>query len=196
MSDHTGDLFVDVRGRTILVATAMLIASMAVTTTAWPQQQLRIQVEPAQQPSPARAASPIVEQQPPPPSLPAPSNPGLVEEIGKLLKNSASGLASTLPDPQKAIEGLNSSARDATDSLKQMAPLSSQSMVTGRTLCPPAPNGAPDCKMASDRLCKEKGYKGGKSVDIESAQKCSAKAYFAGNGACQTENFVTRAVCQ
>ena len=84
----------------------------------------------------------------------------------------------------------------ATDNLKRIAPLSSQTMVTGRTLCPAAANGAPDCKRGADQLCKEKGYAEGRSVDIESTQKCSAKAYFSGNGACRTENFVTRAVCQ
>lgn len=195
MSDHTSDLFVVMRGQAILVAAGVLLASMAVTTTAWSQQQLRIQVELAPQ-SARGGTAPLVAEPLPSASEPAaPSNPGLVEEIGKLLKNSASGL-SLLPSPQKAIEGLNSSAKDATDSLKQMAPSSSQSMVSGRMLCPPAPNGAPDCKMASDQLCKQKGYKEGKSIDIESAQKCSAKAYFAGNGACRTENFVTRAVCQ
>lgn len=193
MSNHSNGLFVDVRGGTILAAVAMSIALTVTATTAWPQQQLRIQVDPAPQSAPAQAAPPVAEQAPP---VSAPANPGLVEEIGKLLKNSASGLTSTLAGPQRAIESLNSSAKDATDSLKQIGPLSSQTMVGGRALCPPAPNGAPDCKIASDRLCKEKGYKEGKSVDIESAQKCSAKAYFAGNGACRTENFVTRAVCQ
>jgi len=57
-------------------------------------------------------------------------------------------------------------------------------------------NGAPDCKRGADQLCKEKGYAEGRSVDIESTQKCSAKSYFSGQGACRTENFVTRAVCQ
>jgi hypothetical protein len=63
-------------------------------------------------------------------------------------------------------------------------------------MCIVASNGAPDCKSASDQLCREKGYKEGRSLDIEAAQKCSAKAYFSGGSACKTENFVTRAVCQ
>lgn len=183
MSNHTSNLFVDVRGRMVL-----MVAGLALvwgTTTAWSQQaQPQLQVAPSQQPAP-----------PAPPAPPA-SNPGLIEEIGKLLKDSASGLGSTLPSPGQALDGLNSSARDATDSLKRIAPLSGQSMASGRTLCPAAANGAPDCKLGADQLCKEKGYASGNSVDIESAQKCSAKAYFSGKGACRTENFVTRAVCQ
>lgn len=184
MSNHTSDLPVDVRGRMILMVAALII--VCGTVEAWPQQaQPQLQVAPPQQ-----AAPPVPEPAPPA------DNPGLVDEISKLLKDSASGLRSTLPSPGKAFDGLNSSAKDATDSLKRIAPLSGQSMASGRTLCPPAANGAPDCKLAADQLCKEKGYAEGKSVDIESTQKCSAKAYFSGQGACRTENFVTRAVCQ
>jgi hypothetical protein len=188
MSNHISELFVDVRGRMILVAAVS--AAMGVATAAWPQQaQPQLQAAPSQQAVPPAAASPPPER----------SNPGLIEEFGKLLKDSASGLSSTLPtlpSPTQTLEGLNSSTKDATDSLKRIAPLSSQTMATGRTLCPAAANGAPDCKRGADQLCKEKGYAEGRSVDIESTQKCSAKAYFSGNGACRTENFVTRAVCQ
>jgi len=184
MSNHTSDLFVDVRRRMILMMATVVLACGTVEAGAQ-QAQPQLQVAPPQQ-----AAPPAPEPAPPA------NNPGLVEEIGKLLKDSASGLRSTLPSPSKALDGLNSSAKDATDSLKRIAPLSGQSMANGRTLCPPAANGAPDCKLAADQLCKEKGYAEGKSVDIETTQKCSAKAYFSGQGACRTENFVTRAVCQ
>lgn len=190
MSNHISELFVDVRGRMILVAAVSV--AMGVATAAWPQQtQPQLQAAPSQQAVPPAAA--------PAPPAPERSNPGLIEEFGKLLKDSASGLSSTLPtlpSPSQTLEGLNSSTKDATDSLKRIAPLSSQTMATGRTLCPAAANGAPDCKRGADQLCKEKGYVEGRSVDIESTQKCSAKAYFSGNGACRTENFVTRAVCQ
>lgn len=186
MSNHSSDLFVDVRGRIVLIVT---LASVSGATAAWPQQaQPQLQVAPSQQQAPAQPG--------PAPSPPERSNPGLVEEIGKLLKDSASGLRSTLPSPGQALEGLNSGARDATDSLKRIATPSGQTMASGRTLCPPAANGAPDCKRGADQLCKEKGYAEGRSVDIESTQKCSAKSYFSGQGACRTENFVTRAVCQ
>jgi len=186
MSNPPSDLFVDVRGRMVL-----MVAGLALVwgpTAAWSQQaQPQLQVAPSQQAAPSPS--------PPSPAPPA-SNPGLIEEIGKLLKDSASGLGSAIPSPSRTLDGLNSSAKDATDSLKRIAPLSGQSMVSGRTLCPAAANGAPDCKRGADQLCKEKGYAEGKSVDIESTQKCSAKSYFSGQGACRTENFVTKAVCQ
>lgn len=189
MSSHTSDSFGNVRGRAILMAAALLIA-LSAATAAWPQ-QAQPQVAPPQQTTPSAGQPPSAAPEPP-----ARANPGLVEELGKLLKDSAAGLTSTLPSPRQALDGLNSGAKDATDGLKRIAPLSSQSMVTGRAMCPVSANGGADCKAASDQLCKEKGYKEGNSIDIESSQKCSAKSYFSGKGACRTENFVTRAVCQ
>jgi hypothetical protein len=168
---------------------AALAIALASATSAWPQQQ-RLQVAPAQQPAPQ-----ATEPSPPAPEPPR-GNPGLVEEIGKLLKDTASGLSSTLPSPKETLDNLNTGAKDTSDGLKRIAPLSPQVMVSGRALCPAAANGAPDCKAGAERLCREKGYKEGSSVDVETAQKCSAKAYLAGQDACRTENFVTRAVCQ
>lgn len=189
MSGYISDLFVDVRRRTALSVVLALVLGGA--PAAWPQPvQPQLQVAPSQQAAPDTTPSPAPER----------SSPGLVEELGKLLKDSASGIGSSipaLPSPGQTLDGLNSSAKGAADSLKRIAPLSGQTTVaTGRTLCPDAANGAPDCKLAADQLCKVHGYAEGRSVDIESAQKCSAKSYFSGNGACRTENFVTRAVCQ
>ena len=177
--------------RTVMSGAFVLLLGFG--SVAWsqavPQQLPPAQGAPASQAAPAPAA---------PPASPTPQgNPGLVEELGKLLRNSASSLSSTLKDSRDVIEGLNSRARDATEDLPRLGP---QTVVHGRTVCPLAPNGAPDCKAASDRLCKAKGYKEGKSVDIESAEKCSAKVYLSGRtgapGECRTENYVTSAVCQ
>ena len=181
--------------RRVALTAALFVAVAAMPTIAWSQQAPPpLQTAPAQSPS---------EQQPAP-APPDRSNPGLVEELGKLLKDSAtgikdsaSGLTSKLPSAKDTIEGINNSAKGATDSLTRITPsISGQTMVSGRSICPPAGNGAPDCKIASDNLCREKGYKEGRSADIETSQKCSASSYFSGGGACKTENFVTRAVCQ
>ena len=73
-------------------------------------------------------------------------------------------------------------------------------MVTGRVVCAVSANGAPDCKQGADRLCQSKGYKEGKSLDTDAAEKCSPKAFIPGRkrepGDCKTENFVIRALCQ
>jgi hypothetical protein len=173
--------------------TLVLLLLLGYSGVAWSQAA-------QQQPAPGQAAPAFptapVQAAPPVNSHPR-SNPGLVEELGKLLRNSASTLSSTLKGSREAIQDLNSRALDATEDLPRLGP---QTVVRGRTVCPLAANGAPDCKTASDQLCKAKGYKEGKSVDIESAEKCSAKVYLSGRtgapGECRMENFVTSAMCQ
>ena len=184
--------------RRVALTAVLFAVGATMPTIAWPQQQSA----PAQQQIAPAQTSP--EQPPTPaPAPPAQSNPGLFEEIGRLLKDSvtgirdsASGLTSKLPSAKDTIEGINNTAKGARDSLTRITPSLSGQTVSGRSICPPAGNGAPDCKIASDNLCKEKGYKEGRSTDIETSQKCSANNYFSGGGACRTENFVTRAVCQ
>lgn len=166
-------------------AVVLIFSSAAWSQTA--QQQLAPSQDAAvQQAAPLPAAPPVN----PPPR----SNPGLVEELGKLFRDSASSLSSTWKDSKETIEDLNSRA---TNSLPRIAP---QTLVKGRAVCPLAANGAPDCKSASDQLCKANGYKEGKSLDVESAEKCSAKVYLSGRtgapGECRTENYVTSAACQ
>jgi hypothetical protein len=165
-------------------ATACLVLLMlvAVPGRGWPQA--------APQPSPAEQPA-----EPPPPA--PPENPGLINEIGKLWEKSKSMLP-PLKSPGETIDDLNSRARDAGESLSNMARPSS--MVTGRAACLVAANGAPDCKAGADKLCQSKGFKEGKSLDTDAAEKCSPKVFIPGRkrepGDCRTENFVTRALCQ
>ena len=55
-------------------------------------------------------------------------------------------------------------------------------------------------RPAADKLCQSKGFKEGKSLDIDTARNCSARALLSGRkpeeSECRTENYVTRAVCQ
>jgi hypothetical protein len=106
--------------------------------------------------------------------------------MGKLFEKSLSVLP-TLKSPSETIDDLSRLAKPA-------------SMVTGRIGCPVAANGAPDCKLAADKLCQGKGFKEGKSLNTDSAEKCPAKVYMPGYkrepGDCRTENYVTRALCQ
>ena len=144
-------------------------------------------------------------QQPPPPATPAPpareENPGLINEMGKLFEK----LPSILPpikSPSQTIEDLNKSAKDTVketgDALSRIAKPST--MVAGRVACPASPNGAPDCKQAAASLCQSKGYKDGKSLNADSAEKCSPKVLIPGRQRkpddCRTDTFVTSALCQ
>jgi hypothetical protein len=175
------------------LATAGLVAFMLATApeAAWPQAAppptLGLQ-SPAQQPVPA---------QPEPQQAPRDENPGLINEIGKLFEKSKS-LLPPLKSPSETIDDFNARANHAGLRLSNMAKPST--MVSGRAACLVAANGAPDCKAGADRLCQSKGYKEGKSLDTDAAEKCSPKVYLPGYkrqpGDCKNENYVTRAVCQ
>lgn len=134
--------------------------------------------------SPAQQPAPEPQQIEPPPAPVEHENPGLLNEIGKLFKNSA---LPPLKSPSETINDLSNIARPS-------------SMVTGRAACVVADNGAPDCKIGADRLCQSKGFKEGKSIDINTTEKCSPLVYLPGHkrgpNDCKAENFVTRAVCQ
>ena len=179
------------------LATAGLVASMLASTpeAGWsqttPQPTLGLQ-SPAQQPLPAQPEPQQIEPQPP-----RDENPGLINEIGKLFEKSKS-LLPPLKSPSETIDDFNARTRDAGQSLSNMAKPST--MVSGRAACLVSANGAPDCKAGADRLCVSKGYKEGKSLDTDAAEKCSPKVYLPGykrqSGDCKTENYVTRALCQ
>jgi hypothetical protein len=183
----------------IATAGAALLLVMIAAGVAWPQSASPPSAAGVQGPAPLAApVQPAQQSEPSPPPPPArEENPGLLNEMGKLFEKSLS-VFPTLKSPSETIDDLNARAKDAGDSLTRLAKPSS--MVTGRMGCPVAANGAPDCKAGADRLCQVKGFKEGKSLDTDAAEKCSAKVYLPGYkrepGDCRTENYVTRALCQ
>jgi hypothetical protein len=127
------------------------------------------------------------------PSTSAPSappagedNPGLIHEMGKLFDK----LPSILPPIKSPSETMNDLSRLARPS----------TMVAGRVACPASLSGGPDCKPAAVQLCQSKGYKEGKSLNTDSAEKCSAKVLIPGRQRkpddCRTDTVVTSALCQ
>jgi hypothetical protein len=182
MSDRIGNLIARMR-QPAAIAMVMLSAT-AVSDRAWAQ--ATAQPAPSSQAAPAQ---PAPEQSPPPDPAPPKENPGLINEIGKLLEKPASMLP-TLKSPKETID-------DAADALSR---LTKSPGVKGRAVCPIAANGAPDCKAAADKLCQSKGFKEGKSLDVDTTRNCSARALLSGRkpeeNECRTETYVTRAVCQ
>ena len=172
---------------------AVLSLLLGAGGTAWPQSA-----------APTLGLQEQGTQAAPPPSTAAPSapparedNPGLINEMGKLFDK----LPSILPpikNPSETLSDLNARAKDAGDALSRMTKPST--MVSGRVACPVSSNGAPDCKQAADQLCQGKGYKEGKSLNADSAEKCSAKVLIPGRQRkpddCHTDTFVTSALCQ
>lgn len=206
MIDRTGNILA-LSGTHVATACAALSILVMATQACWPQaappppSSLGVQ-SPAQQTAPDRPAPRQSEPAPPSPQPPAQEeNPDLINELGKLWEKSKSILP-PLKSPQETIEDLNARAKDVTkDAGESLSRLARPSlMVTGRMGCPVSANGAPDCKAGADKLCQSKGYKEGKSLDTDAAEKCSARVYLPGHkrepGDCRTENYVTRALCQ
>jgi hypothetical protein len=189
--------------RAVVIAIVTLSAVLGASGPGWPQAAKpppSAQSAPPPQPAPDQATPQPGEAAPPPPQN---ENPGLINEIGKLFDNPSSMFPTfpTLKSPKEAIDDFNSRAKDAAkDATDGLSRLTTPLIVRGRVACPVAANGAPDCKVASDRLCKSKGFKEGNSVDTDSAQSCPAAALLSGGnrepGNCRTENYVTRALCQ
>jgi hypothetical protein len=197
MLDRPGNLIAQSRTQ-VATAGAALLVWMIAAGAGWPQPaspSLGIQ-EPAQQAAPDRPAP--QQGEPAPSSGPArEENPGLFNDLGKMFQNSLS-IFPTLKSPGETIDDFNARAKDAGETLSRLAKPSS--VVAGRMICPVSANGAPDCKFGADKLCQAKGFKGGKSLNTDSAETCSAKVLIPGRVRkpedCRTDNYVTSALCQ
>jgi hypothetical protein len=124
--------------------------------------------------------------------------------IGKFIDQSISSVGAGVKGAGETIGATTSAAGDlakgVTDAAGTVARLPATNVVTGHELCAVAPNGAPDCTVASLALCKSKGFARGQSVDITSAFKCPPQMYREGRAPnpqeCRDESFVSRAICQ
>ncbi|WP_316230723.1 hypothetical protein [Bradyrhizobium sp. SZCCHNR1051] len=198
-------------GAALLVVVSVLSAAAASAQTT---PSLGLREAPQQPPQQAPAV------QPAPPS----SNPGLVEEFGKLFEKMAiiplkrpeataeppanEGETAGAPagPPRQADRPAAPNGGDAAPSvLKETSDTLSRltkpsTMISGRIVCPIAANATPDCKLGADRLCQGKGYKEGKSLNTDSAETCSARVLIPGRqrkpGDCRTDTYVTSALCQ
>jgi len=96
-------------------------------------------------------------------------------EVGKNMAEAGRG----------AVEGVNK--------------LQTTRVVSGRERCTVAANGAPDCVVAAEALCRKHGFTTGKSMDFTSVEECPARALLSGSSpsaACKTVTIVNRAMCQ
>lgn len=147
----------------------------------------------------AQGAPPAAQQQ---------QEPGFLESAGKWLDRQVNGAKAMFGHVGRGVQDFGHeagvAARTTADTAKDAAEgvanqLSPASVVNGHEVCRIAPNGAPDCVAAANAICKAKGFKSGKSVDMTTAETCPAKVYLAGrsNGPeCKTETFVSSALCQ
>jgi hypothetical protein len=160
-------------------------------------------------PEPVRPAS---EGAPPPPS----DKPGLITSFGNWVQKGFANMGAGFGTMVGALRGgADQAARNAADAASTAAStatsiaretattvtrLPTTGIIGGREQCTLAPNGAPDCRVAAEVLCRSKGYGSGTSVDFETAEKCPPPYRVSGGntpeGVCTMEHFVTRALCQ
>jgi hypothetical protein len=166
-----------------------------------------VAVAPAQDVPNSDAPSPVAPTAPPdaaPPAAPAPNpafRPGFVHAFGRWLEEGASRLKSGVQGAQEKLGSFGSKARDAAkEATGAITTLPGARMVSGRERCALASNGAPDCPTAAKALCRGKGFEGGRVLDTQGEQKCSARVLLEGRSPsaseCPMETFVTRAMCQ
>jgi hypothetical protein len=166
----------------------------------------------AQQPTapPPAAPPPVIYAQPPEPQ-PAPPSPGILPTPTEVLSGIGRFIDQSISNVNAGVKGAGDTlgvvpgaatdlARGVGDAAGTIARLPGTNVVKGWERCAIAPNGAPDCEVASVALCKSKGFERGKSLDITSAHKCPAQVWLEGRqpavGECRDESFVSRAICQ
>jgi hypothetical protein len=158
----------------------------------------------------AQSFSQGAQGQPPAEAAPParPQEPGVFESIGRFFDQGAASFREHIGRAKERVDDFNDKAaatgKDAVEvtrgAVDAVVKLPAARVVQGRQVCHPAANGAPDCGAAADRLCKEKGFGTGKSMDFTSAEKCPPRVWASGRqgneAACTTETFISRAMCQ
>ncbi|MEI9803620.1 MAG: hypothetical protein WDN48_02995 [Pseudolabrys sp.] len=108
-------------------------------------------------------------------------------------KNAGKGVANFGHEAGVAAKSTVDATKDAAGAV---ARIPGTRVVTGHAKCKNAPNARRDCLAAAMEVCKAKGFEGGKSLDMTTAEVCPAKALLSGRGECHDETFVSRALCQ
>jgi hypothetical protein len=153
------------------------------------------------------------EPQPAPPERPAaasPANPtperGPFGAVGTWIDQSIDRLGTGIKATQKTIDDLTAPTRDAVqnaagaakDAATAVTRLPRVGFVSGSERCLTAPNGAPDCRAATETLCKANGFESGRSLDTRTEAYCPPpQIKLSGPLPKLTECvYVTRAICR
>jgi hypothetical protein len=169
-------------------------------------------------PKPANDPPAAAPAQAPPPAA---ESPGFVGALGNWMQQGvtsmSSGFDAMVGAAKGAADAASTVAKGATDAAKDAAGVAvggvtkmpTAGFASGREQCTLAGNGAPDCRVAAEALCRSRGFGTGTSIDYETSEKCPPPYRTSGRdapyrlssqdrpqGICTTEHFVTRAFCK
>jgi hypothetical protein len=167
----------------------------------------------ADPPKPANdppAAAPAQAPVPAPP--PAAESPGLVGVFGNWMQQGvtsmSTGFDAMVGAAKGAADAASTVAKGAADAAKGAADVAVDGIAKlpvggvagGHEPCTIAGNGAPDCRVAAEALCRARGFSTGTSVDFVTSENCPppyrASSRDRPEGVCTMEHFVTRALCK
>ncbi len=186
-------------GAALGAAAILLVAGIAAAQT---------RSEPPNPASDPPAAAPA----PAPP--PAAESPGFVGTVGNWMQQGvtsmSTGFNAMVGAAKGAADAASTVAKGAADvAVDGVTKLPVAGIASGREQCTLASNGAPDCRVAAEALCRARGFGTGTSVDFETSEKCPPPYRASGRdtpyrlssqdrpeGVCTMEHFVTRALCK
>jgi hypothetical protein len=176
-------------------AAAWLLAGVAIAQA--PQSAPQAPQAPMQLQAPAVSSAPAQPQD----SVPPGTRPGFIDAFGHWIQGSVtdwnSGINGATGVARDAANGVGTATRDTAGAVARFP---GTRVISERATCPTAPNGAPDCRVAAETICKRHGFGSGSSIDFQTAEKCPPIALNRPNGEppppCVLESYVTRALCQ
>jgi hypothetical protein len=128
-----------------------------------------------------------------------------MQQGGQLMQQGVTNMGAGFGQAVGAISGQAKEAtKDAAEAARNAAAsvskLPNTGVAAGSERCVIAPNGAPDCRVAAETLCRGKGYVAGTSVDFITVENCPppwrTSRRNAPEGVCTMEHYVTKALCQ
>jgi len=134
------------------------------------------------------------------PAAAAEPSPGPFGLVIQFFEEGGAAFQNHLKRARTRFDELDEQARETgKGAVDAVSRLPNTRVLRGRERCLVAGNGAPDCIAAAEKLCRERGFSTGRSVDFTEAETCPPSAWASGRlerTACTTTTFITRAVCQ
>src|SRR6202000_2490247 len=119
---------------------------------------------------PQSLQAPTVPPAQPQEIVPPGNRPGFIDAFGHWIQGSVNGWNSSIQDAtgvaQDAANGVGTVTRDTAGAAARVP---GTRVISERATCPTAPNGAPDCRVAAEGICKRHGFGSGSSIDFQTA---------------------------